>query len=185
MAQRNATLAAYQPPTYQPMLPQNPLVSLHLYMGSLALYKIFMCTDLGLKAGYSSLLGNPLLQILMPSSTPLQVSWCMTSPASIQPDFLISLGMMQRTKWGWVECKLSINFIRDSWKETNVYVFICDLGKYWKWSGLLVSDESSVSWSQWHTGYFLYLFWGGSHFAITFFYDFLVLSWKQNDITIM
>merc|ERR1719454_2542420 len=30
-----------------------------------------------LKSGYRILLGNPRMQILMPSSTPLQVSWCM------------------------------------------------------------------------------------------------------------
>ena len=69
---------------------------------------------LAIKSGYGTLLGSPNMQILMPSKTPLQLSWCMTKGASTWPDFLISLGMMQRTKWGWVEFKLVINFIKDS-----------------------------------------------------------------------
>ncbi|KAG7235767.1 hypothetical protein INR49_002269 [Caranx melampygus] len=44
------------------------------------------------------LLGKPFLQILMPSSTPLQRSWCITRGFSMAPGVLVSLGMMQRTK---------------------------------------------------------------------------------------
>ncbi|TNN51335.1 hypothetical protein EYF80_038433 [Liparis tanakae] len=43
------------------------------------------------------LLGKPFLQILMPSSTPLQRSWCITRGFSMAPGVLVSLGMMQRT----------------------------------------------------------------------------------------
>ena len=38
------------------------------------------------------------MQILIPSSTPLQVSWCMMSGGSTSPGFLWVLGTRQRTK---------------------------------------------------------------------------------------
>lgn len=92
----------------------------------------FACltTNLCLKSGYSSRLGNPLRQIRMPSSTPLQVSWLSTrfasmTPKRIQfielkilignrikvsvryhnqyiPDAFFSLGIMHRMKCGCV-----------------------------------------------------------------------------------
>lgn len=109
-------------------------------------------TDLCLKSPYGILLGNPFLQIRMPSRTPLHLSWCRTSLWSIRPvteqhgDTLIalallsalfysmfyelpgvfvSLGMMQRTKWGWVVRKLDINLFRFSCKTdiiSNLYI---------------------------------------------------------------
>merc|ERR1719430_2744811 len=67
------------------------------------------CTSLGLmmmkrwtKSGYTVLLGKPLLQILIPSSTPLQVSWCITKAESNKRGVLKLLGTMQRMKWGSV-----------------------------------------------------------------------------------
>ena len=68
------------------------------------------------------LFGNPRMQILMPSSTPLQVSWCMMSGHSTcypngqcrqrssscvtvtSPGFLWVFGTRQRTKWGSQLC---------------------------------------------------------------------------------
>ncbi len=50
----------------------------------------------------------------MPSSTPLQRSWCMTKGFSIAPGVFVSLGMMQRTKWGWVDRRFVINLFKFS-----------------------------------------------------------------------
>merc|ERR1719319_1098927 len=55
---------------------------------------------LSLNSGYIILLGKPRMQILIPSSTPLQVSWCMIRGGSTSPGFLWVLGTRQRTKWG-------------------------------------------------------------------------------------
>ena len=60
-----------------------------------------------LKSGYSILLGNPRMQILIPSSTPLQVSWCMMSGGSTSPGFLWVFGTRQRTKWGSQLCRVA------------------------------------------------------------------------------
>lgn len=57
---------------------------------SLVSYKIVLYrkyTNLCLKSPYSILLGKPFLQILIPSSTPLQRSWWMTNAFSIRPKF--------------------------------------------------------------------------------------------------
>ena len=59
------------------------------------------------------LFGNPFLQILMPSSTPLQVSWCMTRKGSTRPGFLMLLGTMQRMKEGSVVISMLIRLF--SW----------------------------------------------------------------------
>ena len=42
-------------------------------------------TGLCLKSPYKILLGNPFLQMRMPSSTPLHLSWCRTSSCSMAP----------------------------------------------------------------------------------------------------
>lgn len=67
-----------------------------------------------LKSGYTILLGNPLRQIRMPSSTPLQVSWCITRCESMTPGCFNSLGMIQRTKWGWVALNVVIRLFNCS-----------------------------------------------------------------------
>ena len=73
-----------------------------------------------LNSAYNILLGKPFLQIRMPSSTPLHWSWFNTKSASICPGSLFSLGMIQRTKWGWVLYKFFISLFRDSWNERNI-----------------------------------------------------------------
>ena len=47
------------------------------------------------------------MQILIPSSTPLQVSWCMMSGGSTSPGFLWVFGTRQRTKWGSQLCRVA------------------------------------------------------------------------------
>lgn len=48
---------------------------------ALAFSTLYLC----LKSAYRTLLGNPFLQILIPSSTPLHLSWCRTSSCSMAP----------------------------------------------------------------------------------------------------
>ena len=48
-----------------------------------------MQTYLCLKSLYWILLGKPFLQILMPSSTPLHLSWWMTKKFSMRPSYRI------------------------------------------------------------------------------------------------
>merc|ERR1719494_874230 len=55
-----------------------------------------------LKSRYMTLLGKPLRQILIPSNTPLHVSWCITRKGSTKPGFLWLLGTIQRIKEGSV-----------------------------------------------------------------------------------
>merc|ERR1719180_323367 len=76
------------------------------------------CTSLGLmmmkrwtKSGYTVLLGKPRRQILMPSNTPLQVSWGITRAESSSKGVLWLLGTMHRMKWGSVELRV---FSKDS-----------------------------------------------------------------------
>jgi len=57
-----------------------------------------------------NLLGNPCLQILIPSSTPLHLSWSRTRVALILPPLLSWLGIMHRTKLGFVFLRVSISF---------------------------------------------------------------------------
>merc|ERR1719180_200715 len=71
------------------------------------------CTSLGLmmmkrwtKSGYTVLLGKPRRQILMPSNTPLQVSWRITRAESSSRGVLWLLGTMHRMKWGSVELRV-------------------------------------------------------------------------------
>merc|ERR1719322_969118 len=45
-----------------------------------------------LKSGYRILLGKPRMQILMPSSTPLQVSWCMMRGGLHLAGLLVGVG---------------------------------------------------------------------------------------------
>lgn len=84
-------------------------------------------TNLCLKSANGILLGNPFLQIRIPSSTPLQASWCMTRKASITPGFLSSLGMIQRTKCGQVLNSVVIRRVSCSYnhgiKNTTRYEF--------------------------------------------------------------
>ena len=54
----------------------------------------------------SHLLGKPRRQIRIPSSTPLQVSWCITRAESSRRGVLWLLGTMHRMKWGSVEFKV-------------------------------------------------------------------------------
>lgn len=42
-------------------------------------------SDLCLNSGYCSLLGNPFLQIRIPSSTPLHANWCRIRWLSVTP----------------------------------------------------------------------------------------------------
>jgi len=105
-----------------------------------------MQSDLCLKSAYRTLLGNPFLQILIPSSTPLHLSWCRTSSCSMAPSnseykwvlysvaqqrrdsegclwvcllpgVFVSFGMIQRTKWGWVLLRLVISLFKFSWES--------------------------------------------------------------------
>ena len=48
------------------------------------------------------------MQIRIPSSTPLQVSWWITIPGSISPGFFSPLGTIQRMKCGSVQYRVSI-----------------------------------------------------------------------------
>lgn len=66
------------------------------------------------KSVYIILLGKPLRQIRIPSSTPLQVSWCITREESMSPGVFTSLGMMQRIKWGWVAFSVDIKLFNCS-----------------------------------------------------------------------
>ena len=60
------------------------------------------------------LLGKPFLQIRIPSSTPLHLSWCRMRFASASPGFFISFGIIQRTKWGVVEYSIVISLFNCS-----------------------------------------------------------------------
>merc|ERR1719239_1491532 len=58
-----------------------------------------LCASLGAKIAYLdlksewiTLLGKPLRQIRIPSSTPLQVSWCITRKGSTSPGFFVCIG---------------------------------------------------------------------------------------------
>merc|ERR1719397_1444227 len=55
---------------------------------------------LSLKSRYSILLGNPRIQILIPSSTPLQVSWCMMSGGLHLAGLLVGVGHKATHKVG-------------------------------------------------------------------------------------
>lgn len=99
-----------------------------------------------LKSPYRILLGKPFLQILIPSSTPLQRSWWITrwcsmmpkhqhrdKPLTIEtsetqcischtfwlgkPGVLVSFGIRHLTKWGWVLLRFVINLPRFSYQR--------------------------------------------------------------------
>lgn len=99
-----------------------------------------------LKSPYRILLGKPFLQILIPSSTPLQRSWWITRwcsmmpkhqhrdrPLTIEtsetecischtfwlgkPGVLVSFGIRHLTKWGWVLLRFVINLPRFSYQR--------------------------------------------------------------------
>ena len=58
----------------------------------------------------------------LPSSTPLQWSWCSTKWASKTPPVLISFGIMQRTKCGCVASRVFINLSSCSlWPDEMVF----------------------------------------------------------------
>ena len=94
-----------------------PHYSFHLHDGNETHSYHYLC----LNSPYGILLGKPFLQIRMPSSTPLHWSWFITKAASTSPGVLFSLGMIQRTKWGWVLYKFFISLFRDSclWIENH------------------------------------------------------------------
>ena len=80
----------------------SPNKELLLSMAYLQLNDIQTCFILCMTILNPNLLGKPRLQILMPSSTPLQVNWCITSAESSNPGVLWLFGTMHRMKWGSV-----------------------------------------------------------------------------------
>ena len=77
-------------------------------------------SDLCLKSAYRILLGKPFLQMRMPSSTPLHLSWCRTSSCSMAPkkkDMFSIESSPEKSRWslsGHQKCLTrSFSFIGD------------------------------------------------------------------------
>lgn len=76
-----------------------------------------------LKSPYWILLGNPFLQILIPSSTPLHLSWWMTRKFSIRPNDKK------------VECSTTFLKLTCTIKEPYfLWIFINNYSNNWQWA---------------------------------------------------